>query len=102
MDCLYAHDEYDGASADVGLNRRAHCARVQLKQVETVLQPVPVLQHHLHLALGWDGKRQKVNTTHTKTSFPPYLFFFPLPVDKYVFQGFFLMYHKQEMEHSNS
>lgn len=61
-DCLYAHDEYYGAGAEVGLKNRAHCTGVQLEKVETVVLPLPFLQHHLQLALGVRWQETKVNT----------------------------------------
>ncbi len=65
---LYAHDEYYGASAEMGLKNWAHCTAVQLKQVETVVLPFPLLQHHLQLALGVRRRetKGKHKATHTK------------------------------------
>lgn len=65
-DCLYGHDEYYGASAELGLRSWAHCTGVQLKQVETVVFFLPVIQHHLQWALGITWRETKVNIRHYK------------------------------------
>lgn len=65
-DCLYGHDEYYGASAELGLRSWAHCTGVQLKQVETVVFSLPVIQHHLQWALGVTWRETKVNIRHYK------------------------------------
>lgn len=59
VDCLYGHDEYDGASAELGLEVRAHHTGVQLKQVETVVISHVVLLQHLQRALGSAKQRQR-------------------------------------------
>ena len=61
-DCLYVHDEYYGAIAELGLNKWTHCTGVHFKQVEALAHSCPVLQHDIQRALGVRWRETKVNT----------------------------------------
>lgn len=58
-DCLYIHDEYYGASTELGLNNRTDCAGVQLEQIKTVLSSISVLQDDFKVTLRARQKQKK-------------------------------------------